>query len=74
MFKPDNPIGSSFPRRREGGFTFEVQQIRENLSGCLIVKTLALDVIITPRNLQQVIRAEGIKVGFAWQVTYGPPA
>ena len=64
----DDALEPSFPRNREGGFTFEVQQISEHLSGCLIVKTLARDVIITPRNPQQVIRAESVEVGFTWQV------
>ena len=47
---------SSFPRRREGGFTFQVQQfLAENLCGGFVVKTLSRSMIIGAHQTEQTV-------------------
>ena len=46
----------SFPRKREGGFTFEVQQITgEDLRRSFVVKTLSRSVIIGSNQRDQAL-------------------
>ena len=62
------PRDSSFPRRREGGFTSEVQQIMaENLCWGLVVKTLSRSVIIGTNQREQAMVRESRQVGFSRQ-------
>ena len=47
---------SSFPRRREGGFTFQVQQfMAENLCRSFVVKTLSRRMIIGANQTEQTL-------------------
>ena len=60
----------SFPRRREGGFTFEVQQVTgEDLGRGIEVKTLSWSVIIRANHTEQAVIGECSEVGFSRQAS-----
>src|SRR5262249_23047478 len=49
-------VDSSFPRRREGGFTFQVQQfMAEKLCRSFVVKTLSRSMIIGAHQTEQTV-------------------
>src|SRR5690606_39813808 len=58
---------SSFPRRREGGFTFEVQQFGKDLGRGLPAEALPGRVIVESGELLQLPRRDGAQVGLARQ-------
>src|SRR5436309_15256634 len=59
---------SSFPRKREGGFTFEVQQVTaENLCRGFVVKTLSRSVIIGTHQGEQALIGPRGKISFPRQ-------
>src|SRR5690606_32878403 len=57
----------SFPRRREGGFTFEVQQFGKDLGRGLPAEALPGRVIVESGELLQLPRRDGAQVGLARQ-------
>ncbi len=57
----------SFPRRREGGLTFEVQQLREDLGWGLEVQTLTRGVVVSLRKIDELAWGEVVEIGFARQ-------
>ena len=59
---------SSFPRKREGGFTFEVQHfLPEDFRGCPVVQALAGRIIVQLHQLRKPFRRHGREVGLAGQ-------
>ena len=55
----------SFPRKREGGFTFEVQQFVEHLCRCFEVKAFSWGVVVGAQEGVEASIGEGCEVGFA---------
>jgi len=61
-------LDSSFPRTREGGFTFEVQQVTgKDLSRSFVVKTFSWSVIIATNQPEQALIAERSQISFSRQ-------
>src|SRR5690606_24260458 len=62
---PAKALALSFPRRREGGFTFEVQQFGKDLGRGLPAEALPGRVIVESGELLQLPRRDGAQVGLA---------
>src|SRR5213594_1837146 len=62
------PVPASFPRKRSGGFPFEVQQVTaENLCRGLVVKTLSGSVIIGTDQGEQALIGQCGQISFPRQ-------
>ena len=68
------PSRSSFPRRREGGFTLEVQpSLPEHFRGRPVIQALAGRIIVQLHHLRKPTRRDGNQVGIAGQPTAPAP-
>src|SRR5262249_52356123 len=56
---------SSSPRKRGGGFTFEVQQFVEHLSRCFEVKAFAWGVVVGSQEFVELSMRESCEVGLS---------
>ena len=66
--RSSSPLFLSFPRTREGGFTFEVQQVvPKNLGWGLIAEAFSRSIIICLDEACKVLLREGRQVGLARQ-------
>jgi hypothetical protein len=64
IMMPIIPLRSS-PRKRGGGFTFEVQQFVEHLCGCFEVKAFSWGVVVGAQEGVEAPIREGCEVSFA---------
>ena len=63
------PLNSSFPRKRETGFTFEVQHlVPECLSGSIVAEAFARGIVVSLHQLSKPIVCQGGQVGLAGRV------
>ena len=62
------PPNSSFPRKRECGFTFEVQHlVPESLSGSIVAEGFTRGIVVSLHQLSKPIVRHGDEVGLARQ-------